>query len=101
MNAMQIDIEKPFLVPEFSSGPELRKLREAQDVSLADIARVMEVARSYAIAIEERPCLRKCTIRRYVLALYSFVSVRKAAATQKPKTNSEQPNGTSKISHGG
>jgi transcriptional regulator with XRE-family HTH domain len=98
-----MNFEMPFSIPEFASGAELFKFRKNHGVSLEDLARVMGAARSYVMAIEERPCLRSCTVRRYLLALYCFVSARKATAAQKSKKNSsdaEQPNGFTKARHG-
>ena len=77
------NVREPFSIPEFASGTELQKIREAHRVTLADLARVMEASRAYVAAIEARGGLRQCTVRRYCLSLFCLVSVRKDALAQK------------------
>jgi predicted transcriptional regulator len=92
-----MNFDLPFAIPNYASGAELRKLRNTYKVSLVDLARIMQAARSYVVAIEERRYLRRCTIRRYVVALYCFVSVRKTAATQQSKRDSSNSEKTDAI----
>jgi hypothetical protein len=61
----------------------------------------MATSRAYVKAIEERPCPRKCTVRRYLLTLYCFVNVRKIAAAQKSNSNNaERSDGPKNTTHG-
>jgi hypothetical protein len=83
-----VNFEMPFIIPNFASGSELRKIREAHHVSVPDLARVMATARSYVLKIEAKSFCRRCTCQRYLLAVHAFVTVRTAAAAQKSKNSS-------------